>query len=348
MKKVLIIGGTGTISLPITKKLAENPDNQVYVLNRGNKNDVLPESTHMLRGDITNTDAMAQLLADHSFDCVINFIIWNAKDAEDNIALFTGKTKQFVFISTVAVLNHEATCLINEATPIGNRYSPYGQNKAAAEARFLAAYDTDGFPVTIIRPTQTYSKDRIPLSIKGKNCWGVVQRMIEGKEVIIHGEGQSLWASTHAEDFAEGFVPIVEQQAFIGEICQIMNPASHTWDMLYQRLADLLGVAYRPVYIPTDLLRHAADYDFDQSIQGDKRWANLFDISRLKTVVPDFSPQISLEEGLKRYLAYMTDHPELKQSDAHFDQWCDQVITEYRGIQKDFLTKLTLIEEKLS
>ncbi|WP_313511011.1 NAD-dependent epimerase/dehydratase family protein [Enterococcus sp.] len=348
MKRILIIGGTGTISWPITKKLAENPDNQVYVFNRGNKNALLPEGITFIKGDITDTKAMAQLFAGYSFDCVINFIIWNAKDAADNIALFTGKTKQFVFISTVAVLDHETTCLINEESPIGNRYSPYGQNKAAAEACFLTAYETDGFPVTIIRPTQTYAKDRIPLSIKGSNCWGVVQRMIEGKEVIIHGEGQSIWASTHAEDFAEGFVPIIEQRALIGSVCQIMNPATHTWDMLYQTLADLLGVAFRPVYIPTDLLRHGTTYDFEQSIQGDKRWSNLFDISRLKTIVPDFEPQISLEEGLRRYLAYMADHPELKQADAHFDQWCDQVINEYRNVQKDFLAKLSKIEAKES
>ncbi|OTN76409.1 hypothetical protein A5886_001486 [Enterococcus sp. 8G7_MSG3316] len=346
MKDILIIGGTGTISLPITQALAQNKDNHVYVLNRGTKNDLLPAAVTTLTGDITDKEAMKTLLADRRYDCVINFIVWNAQDAETNIVLFRDKTKQFVFISTVATLNHEATCLIDEDSPVGNRFSPYGQNKAAAEARFLTAYQEENFPVTIIRPTQTYSKERIPLSIKGKNCWGVVQRMIDGKEVIIHGEGQSLWASTHAEDFASGFVPIIEQQALIGEICQIMNPASHTWDMLYQTLADLLGVAYRPVYIPTDLLRKADNYDFDQSIQGDKRWSNLFDIGRLKTVVPDFDCQISIKEGLQRYLDYMAEHPDLAQEDPQFDQWCDQVIAAYRTLQNDFFVQLAQIEEQ--
>lgn len=346
MKRILIIGGTGTISLPITKKLAANQDNQVFVLNRGNRNTVLPKSITTIRGDITDSEAMHSLLAHQHYDCVINFIIWNAQDAEQNIALFREKTDQFIFISTVAVLNHQSTCLINEDTPIGNQFSAYGQNKAAAEARFLQAFNEEGFPVTIIRPTQTYANDRIPLSIKGKNCWGVVQRMIDGKEVIIHGEGQSLWASTHADDFAEGFVPIVEQKAFVGEICQIMNPTSHTWDMLYQTLADLLGVSYRPVFIPTDLLRQAHTYDFDQSIQGDKRWSNLFDITRLKSIVPEFDSQVSLKEGLQRYLDYMAEHPEFKQADIEFDQWCDQVIDAYQGLQNHFFLQLAQIEVK--
>lgn len=347
MKRILIIGGTGTISLPITKKLAQNPENQVFVLNRGNKNTTLPQEITTIKGDITDVEAMTTLLAEQHYDCVINFIVWNAQDAAHNIALFKGKTEQFVFISTVAVLNHEVTCFINEDTPVGNRFSPYGQNKAAAEARFLQAFNDDDFPVTIIRPTQTYSKDRIPLSIKGKSCWGVVQRMIDGKEVIIHGEGQSLWASTHADDFAEGFVPIIEQKALIGEICQIMNPASHTWDMMYQTLAELLGVQYRPVYIPTDLLRHATTYDFDQAIQGDKRWSNLFDMTKLRTIVPEFDCQISLKLGLQRYLDYMAEHPELKQADDIFDQWCDQVIVEYSDLKKDFSLRLSQLERKV-
>ena len=339
MKKVLIIGGTGTISTPITTMLCEQGFD-VSILNRGNNNTSLPSNATWVKGDISKKEEMQALFADKEYDSVINFIVWNEDDAKKNIEIFKGKTKQFIYISTVCVLDHETTCNIDEDVAKGNQYSEYGRNKAAAEAAFLKAQADFGFPITIVRPTQTYSDHRIPLSVKGKGCWSVVQRMLAGKEVIVHGDGQSVWASTHAIDFAKGFFPIVGNPATIGEIYQIMNPESHTWDMVYQTLAELLNVEYKPVYIGTDLLKHSKHYDLMGSIQGDKRWSNIFAIDKLKTINPDFTCEIDLKTGLKMYLAYMEKHPEAKVAEPEFDAWCDQTITLYQGLVEQFVTEI--------
>lgn len=340
MKKILIIGGTGTISLPVTKKLSSIKENEVYVLNRGNKNVDLPENVHTIQGNINDTKQMKKFIADKLFDTVINFIVWNKADAEQNIEIFSGHVKQFIYISTVAVLNRELTCNINENTASGNMYSAYGQNKLEAEHAFTKEYEKNDFPITIVRPTQTYSKERIPLSVKGKSCWSVIDRMLEGKPVIVHGDGQSVWASTHAEDFAEGFYLLVGNKETIGETYQIMNPESHTWDMVYQELADLLNVDYKPVYIGTDLLKESKEYDLMQSIQGDKRWSSIFDIEKNKTVNPDFKCKVSLREGLKNYLDYMENHPEKKIKDEKFDHWCDHTIASYTSFKSTFVKEI--------
>lgn len=337
MKKILVIGGTGTISFPTTLLLAKQPDTQVTVLNRGNKSLELPENIEVVTGDITKQAEMKQWLFDKQFDSVIHFVLWDEKDAKNSMELFKNHTKQFVFISTVAALNHEEQCVIDEHTPYGNKYSSYGQNKEAAEKAFLEAYQSEGFPVTTVRPTQTYDKDRIPLSIKGNHCWSVISRMIEGKEIIVHGDGQSVWASTHAEDFAKGIVPLIGNQSAIGEIYQIMNPETHTWDMVYQTLAELLKVDYKPVYISTDLLRHSKQYNFEMAMQGDKRWSNIFNIDKLLAINPEFTCDINLETGLKVFLAYMEEHPELKQTDETFDSWSDETIKAYKEVTTTFL-----------
>jgi nucleoside-diphosphate-sugar epimerase len=222
MQKILIIGGTGTISTPITQKLAQNEEVDLYVLNRGHNNQDLPEKVNLLKGDINDFDLMVELLAPHKFNTVINFVLYTPLQAENNIKLFTGKTDQFILISTVAAYNHELSCYCDEKMPMGNRFSTYGLNKKKVEEIFVQAYHENGFPVTIVRPSQTYSKERIPLSVKGTTgCWPVISRMMRGKEVIIHGDGQSVWSSTHADDFANGFIGLIGCEETIGEAYQI-------------------------------------------------------------------------------------------------------------------------------
>lgn len=332
MKKVLIIGGTGTISSPITKKLADDKDVELYVLNRGTNNSKLPQGVNHIKGNIQEVDSMKEIMNDYSFDSVINFIVWSPADAKNNVEIFQGKTKQFIYISTVCVLNHEVTCNVDETCAIGNEYSDYGQSKAAAEKVFLDAKEATGFPATIVRPTQTYSDHRIPLSVKGGGCWPVVSRMLRGKKVIIHGDGQSVWASTHADDFAEGFYKLVADDSTVGEIYQIMNPEPHTWDMIYQALAELLNVEYKPVYIGTDILKLSKTYSFMGSIQGDKRWSNIFDISKVQAKNPEFECKISYKKGLELYLEFMDAHPEQKKEEPEFDEWCDKTIALYEEI----------------
>ncbi len=340
MKKVLIVGGSGTISSPITEMLAQDKTVELFVLNRGNNNESLPENISFIKGDINQTDEMQEVMKGRTFDCVINFIIWNEENAKNNIEIFRYKTKQFIYISTVCVLNHETDCNVNEAMDKGNSYSGYGKAKAAAEDVFLEEAKRTGFPITIVRPTQTYSRNRIPLSVKGKGCWPVISRMLRGKEVIIHGDGQSVWASTHADDFAQYFCKLVGDESAIGEIYQIMNPEPHTWDMIYQELARLLKAEYKPVYIGTDLLRMSKTYNMEESIQGDKRWSNIFDISKISSKNPGYACKISYKEGLRMYLEYMEAHPELKIEEPEFDEWCDRVIRLYGEAKAIFADRI--------
>ena len=340
MKKILIIGGTGTISSWITRHFAQDPLCDVYVMNRGRKNDQLPQNVSVLIADINQKDQVEAAIQSHRFDSVINFVLFTPDQARQNIELFRKKTDQFIFISTVATLNHEGHLLLSETTPQGNEYSEYGRNKEACEKVFLEAYRSEGFPVTIVRPSQTYGEDRIPVSIKGKTCWSVIDRMIKGKEVIIHGEGQSVWVSTHAQDFAKGFVGLVANRKTIGQTYQIMSDNAHTWDDIYLELARLLKVEYRPVYIPSDILAKSTAYDLLTSIQGDKHFSCLYDTRKIKEMFPDFLCEIDIQAGLKLYLDYMEEHPELKQEDPAFDVWCDKLINRYKEATENLMENL--------
>ena len=340
MKKVLVIGGTGTISSPITRKLANDPDVKLYMLNRGQRKDEFGDKVERLIGDIRNEkEKVKKLIQDLHFDTVIDFIIMKPEEAKDRISLFKGKCDQFIFISTVCVLNHSVSCLVDETMPYGNAYYQYGRDKEECEKIFLKA-QAEGFPVTIVRPTQTYSDGRYPLSIKGKTYWSVASRMLRGKEVIVHGDGQNLWACTHAEDFSKFFMPLIGNKKTIGEIYQIMDPRPYTWDMIYQALAKALGVEYKPVYISEYLLDASKTYDFHSTMHGDKHFSCIFDITKIKEIAKDAVPEIDIEEGARRYVAYMNSHPEEKKEDEDFDRWCDETIANYKKFAKEFTEKL--------
>ncbi len=339
MKKILIIGGSGTISSAITRMLVHNNDVDLYVLNRGLKKSIIYDNVKYLRGDIKNPKNIKRVLKDYFFDIVINFVVMDISDARINYDIFKDKTDLFVFISTVCVLNGIKSCMISENSSYGNSYSEYGRNKEECEKYFIRKHKSNGFPVAIIRPSQTYSNDRIPLSVKGNSCWSVIDRMINNKKVIIHGDGQSVWASTHSDDFAVIFCDLLLNNDINGEIYQIVNNRIHTWDEVYLTLARLLKVEYKPVYITSDILGLSKQYNLDKSINGDKRWSKVFDNEKLNKVVKVHC-EVSLESDLKRYLDYMDKHPDLKIKDESFDLWCDNTITLYENLISEIKEKI--------
>ena len=70
MKKALFIGGTGTISTAIVKRLSEDPLWEVYVLNRGNRSNVIPENVKLIKADINDEADVLSKIGDMTFDCV--------------------------------------------------------------------------------------------------------------------------------------------------------------------------------------------------------------------------------------------------------------------------------------
>ena len=233
--KVLLIGGTGTISTAITKQLAET-EHEVYLLNRGNRNSDLPANIQFIQADINNEAEAAEKLQDMSFDCVCEFIGFVTEQVERDYRLFKGKTKQYIYISSASAYHKPVRDYrITEATTLANPYWEYSRNKIASEEFLFKMYRETGFPVTIVRPSHTYCERSVPMGVHGNNgSWQVLKRMLEGKPVIVHGDGTSLWTITYNEDFAKGFIGLIGNPHAIGEAFQITSDESVTWNQIYQ------------------------------------------------------------------------------------------------------------------
>lgn len=326
--KALFIGGTGTISMAITRLLATKPEWELYLLNRGSRSDSLPAGVKTLAADINDEAKVAELIADLQFDVVCDFIGFVKEQLERDYRLFRGRTKQFMYISSASAYQKPlSNHIITEGTPLANPYWEYSRNKIACEEYLMKLYREENFPVTIIRPSHTYDERNVPLGVHGScGSYQVIKRMLEGKPVIVHGDGTSLWTMTHNSDFAAGFVGLMGNAHAIGESFQITSDESLTWNQIYTTIANCLGVEYKPYYVASDFLASVSDYDLRGGLLGDKANTVVFDNTKLKRAVPGFTATVRFDQGVRRTLEYVLSHPECRKEDPEFDAWCDSLI----------------------
>src|ERR1700710_1034425 len=154
--KVLLIGGTGLISVGIVKHLLARGA-QVSMFNRAKRENVLPADVHQIVGDRNNPQELAQTTKDQRFDVVIDMICFNPDQAQAASEIFADKCEQFIFCSTVCTYGIKVppNIFIDENFP-QEPISGYGRNKVACEQIFLAADKAGKFKTTIIRPSCTY------------------------------------------------------------------------------------------------------------------------------------------------------------------------------------------------
>ena len=327
-RKALFIGGTGTISTAITRQLAAEGEWDLTLLNRGNRNEGLPKNVRILKADIDDEVGVRTMLAGTQWDCVCDFIGFVPAQVERDWRLFKGRTKQYMYISSASAYQKPAMSpFITEGTPLVNPYWEYSRNKIACEDFLMEKFRTEGFPVTIIRPSHTYDERSVPLGVHGDNgSWQVLRRMLDGKPVIIHGDGTSQWTLTHNSDFAKGFIGLMGNPHALGNAFQITSDETLTWDQIYQTIADILGVELKAYHVASEFLDEAGPYDFRGGLTGDKSWTVLFDNAKLKRAVPGFQATVRFEEGVRWTIENILAHPELQKLDPAFDAWCDRVI----------------------
>jgi nucleoside-diphosphate-sugar epimerase len=325
--KILFIGGTGTISAAISKLLITQ-GHELYLLNRGQRNDVLPEGAHSLIADVNDESAVAAKIKDLNFDCVVDFIAFVPEHLQRDYRLFRDKTKQFIFISSASAYQKPLSDYrVSEVTPLANPYWQYSRDKIACEDYLMKLYREEGFPVTIVRPSYTYDERSVPLGVHGKNgTWQVLKRMMEGKPVIIHGDGTSLWTMTHNSDFAKGFVGLIGNIHALGEAVQITSDETLTWNQIYQTVARTLNVPLKAVHISSEFLAAIGPYDFYGGLLGDKAVSVVFDNAKLKRLVPEFVATKRFDQGVSDTIHHILAHPELQHPDEEFDKWCDNLI----------------------
>jgi len=326
--KVLLIGGTGTISTEISKLLVKEGWD-VTLLNRGSAGERVPEGARVLQADIHDEAAVRAAIGDMRYDVVADFIAFVPSHVERDIRLFKGRCGQYIFISSASAYQKPlASPYITESTPLHNPYWQYSRDKITCEEVLLRAYREAGFPVTIVRPSHTYSERSMPVALHGDGSFQVLERMRLGKPVIVPGDGTTLWTLTHSRDFAVGFMGLMGNCHAIGEAYQITGDENLTWNQIYGCIANALGVTPKLVHIASETLM-LLDPACEGNLIGDKSNTVIFDNAKLKRAVPGFTAKTRFDQGAREAVAYIYSHPTCQRLDPVFDDWCDRVIEAY-------------------
>ena len=332
--KVLFIGGTGNISSACSR-LAVEQGIDLYHLNRGKAKADVSDKVKTITADIKKKNEVKKALEGHEFDVVVNFIAFTPDDVKQDIEIFRGKVKQYIFISSASVYQKVGGHpVITESTPLYNPYWDYSQDKIKCEEILNNEFRESGFPITIVRPSHTY-ETVIPVAIGSWTDYTIIDRMKKGKPVIIHGDGTSLWTITHSIDFAKAFNGLLGHQQAIGYAFHITSDELLNWNQIYEAVAEAAGTELNAVHIASDFICDVAD-SMDQgwmrgNLLGDKAVSTIFDNSKIKRFVPGFTAVIPFKEGIKSTVEWFEADPSRMLIDEGNNKFIDEVIKAYPG-----------------
>lgn len=323
--KVLFIGGTGVISSEAAA-LAIREGIDLTLLTRGRSaTRRAPEGARVLRADIRDSESVARALAGQSFDAAVDWIAYEPQHVQADIDLLGGRVGQYVFISSASAYQTPPDRLpVTESTPLANPFWEYARQKIECERLLERARRDEDFPVTIVRPSHTYDATKVPLPGGGT----ALERMKQGKPVLVPGDGTSLWTLTHARDFARGFVPLLGNAHAVGEAVHITSDEWLTWNRIFGILAEALGVEPRLVHVPSELV-HACDPQFGAGLLGDKSHSRIFDNGRIRQLAPGFRCDTPFAAGAREIVAWHEADAARRTVDPAMEQLIERVLAAY-------------------
>lgn len=325
--KILILGGTGTISAAVVKEALFHK-HEVTVINRGNR--PVPPGVRSIICDVNDETSMLACLLQEHFDVTCDFLTYTPAQANQRVRLFKGHTSQFMFISSATVYQKPPShYLMTEGTPLSNPFSSYAQEKIACEEAFNAAYRDNQFPITIVRPSYTYGDTSLPFVLNSHVMrYTLIHRLKTGKPIVVPGDGNIFWTITHASDFARGFVGLMGNSQAIGHAFHITSDQALTWDAHLKVIAAAAGYDPYILHIATDSIIKDFPEERD-ALLGDKSQTAIFDNTKIKAFVPGFTCRMTIEQGIGSTVAYYESHPEMQVIDTAWDQRMDQLAAKF-------------------
>ncbi|MBT3376421.1 MAG: NAD-dependent epimerase/dehydratase family protein [Lentisphaerae bacterium] len=330
--RVLLIGGTGIISTDITLLAAQRDDIDLYILNRGNLPQFIPEGVTLIQADINDADTVREKTRGMTFDVVADFLSYGVGALKQKLDLFRGRCGQYIFISSCAAYRPplDFTIQTEANSPTGNPLWQYGLDKTLCERRLAEEYAESGMPYTIVRPAYTYNNIRIlqPYTINHWRSWTVAQRLLDGKPYVLHDDGQQLCTATHSTDFAKAFIGLWGNPAAMNEDFHITSSDYVTWQRIAELTAEILGVTPTFCYVSAQDLFIELSRSAGEKIMATTQHA-VYDSAKVRKAVPEFICTTPFAQGLRRTLQFYLDNPEYQKVDETWDSDFDRIVETY-------------------
>lgn len=329
--KILIVGGTGVISYAVVNE-AVKQGIEVTCINRGkSRTQKLPSEVKVFISDYKDENKIRSFLEDKFYDTVIDVLCFRERDINYSVNLFKDKCSQYIFFSSCAVYNkgkgdYECT----EDSELINPVWQYSVNKVRCEKKLTSLSRIYNFNYTIVRPAVTYGNTRIPYGISPKyNYHGtLIQRLLNGKPIILWDGGVAYSTITHVDDFAKGLVGLLGNVQAYNQAIHIVGDERYQWKEVINELAKILGVI--PKFVSLSKEDYAKELPYRAGeILGGRGISQLLNNKKLKDLVPGFKTTIPLSEGLRKTVDYYLKNDYLLGIDWKYDGETDYIIRKY-------------------
>ena len=326
--RLLIIGGTGVLSTAVVAE-ALRKGVSVTMINRGNRASNIPDNVILIKSDCRDYDTIERHIQSQYYDAVIDFLCYDEAQAKSSIEFYSKYAKQYIFISSAAVIDTRNSGVFNEDSPKVLPLWGYSVQKWKAE-EFVRSFARERrLNYTIIRPCVTYDDTRIPYGFSPRYGyhWTFVARAKAGKPILTWNEGKNRCNMMRVEDFAKGVVGLISNEKAYNESFNICGDEAPSFRQVLEAMESCLGFVFPKIDVPVSFMAEA--------LPGRKGelYGRSFDAihsnSKIKQIVPFFDQSIDLKEGVSKTITAYKSKNYQYGIDWIYDAQCDYIIRKW-------------------
>jgi nucleoside-diphosphate-sugar epimerase len=202
----------------------------------------------------------------------------------------TAGVSRFVYCSTARAYGRPLYVPIDERHPL-QAHEPYGGTKLAGEIWAQVYHHTYGLKTTALRPFSVYGPGRVT---KPGSLSGVipifVERALRGEPLTIVGDGTQTKDFTYIDDVVRGFLLAARSDKAVGRALNLGAGQGVAVKDLARLVVRITGSASRVVHTSAS----------DETVSN-------YASSALAEELLGWHAEVSLEEGLRRYVAWLTE-----------------------------------------
>ena len=310
--RILLLGGTGPMGVHLANLLSEE-GHDISVTSRSRHND--SDRVNYFQGNARDNAFLNDILK-RPWDAIVDFMTYGTDEFRSRMNLLLGSTDQYVFLSSARVYSQSDTP-ITEETPrlldvtTDQDYLKTDEYALAKARQENLLRDSGKENWTVIRPSITFSEDRLQLGVLEKEAW--LYRSLHGRSIVFSNDiVDKVTTMTYGLDVAKGMASIVANEKALGQVFHITSKESLKWHEVLSLYVDVIEsrTGKRPKVVMTE---KATSLKFNKYQVIYSRYFNRrFDNTKINNFIPvdDFrNVRSSLTQCLEAFLKEPTFRP---------------------------------------
>lgn len=333
--RILILGGTGAMGEPLTKKLVEL-NNSVFVTSRKPHKD---DKVRYFCGNAKDDSFLNNILQDE-YDAIVDFMVYSTQEFKSRINLLLNKTKQYIFISSARCYANSIKLITEDSARLvdvsgDSNYLSTDDYSLAKARQENVLYNSSKKNWTIVRPYITYNAQRLQLGCYEKDYW--LYRALHDKTLVLPKDIMNCTTSiTFGEDVANCITKLIGNKKALGECYTVATKESHTWKEILEIYLEIIkkrtGKNIKIKFIPNSVELYGVCDKYQ--IAYDRLYNRTFDLTKLEMTIGELNFTFT-KEGLDKCVNdFLESEHYWSNVSSKYEAWSDRRSKEYSSLKE--------------